>query len=142
MWRNYETERLGAEELARGVPLKPGCREILASLHARGIPMAIGSSGRRAQIESNLSVSGFASYFSAIASGDEVLHGKPAPDIFLLAAKKLGARPADCYVFEDSPPILIPDLMPVTEEIASLTVGVYETLTDALGDWWLVTSGW
>lgn len=60
---------------------------ILASLHARGISMAIGSSGRRAQIESNLSVSGFMSYFSAIASGDEVLHGKPAPDIFLLAAK-------------------------------------------------------
>ena len=133
-----------AKELARGVPLKPGCREILASLHARGIPMAIGSSGRRAQIESNLSVSGFTSYFFAIASGDEVLHGKPAPDIFLLAAKRLGVPPADCYVFEDSPngiraahaagmkPILIPDLMPVTEEIASLTVGVYKVLTDAL----------
>lgn len=118
--------------------------EILASLHERGIPMAIGSSGRRAQIESNLSVSGLTSYFSAIASGDEVLHGKPAPDIFLLAAKRLGVPPADCYVFEDSPngiraahaagmkPILIPDLMPVTEEIASLTVGVYKVLTDAL----------
>lgn len=77
-----ECKRRVAEELSRGVPLKPGCREILASLHARGIPMAIGSSGRRAQIESNLSVSGFTSYFSAIASGDEVLHGKPAPDIF------------------------------------------------------------
>lgn len=139
-----ECKRRVAEELAGGVPLKPGCREILASLHARGIPMAIGSSGRRAQIESNLSVSGLTSYFSAIASGDEVLHGKPAPDIFLLAAKRLGVSPADCYVFEDSPngiraahaagmkPILIPDLMPVTEEIASLTVGVYKVLTDAL----------
>lgn len=124
-----ECKQRVAKELSRGVPLKPGCREILASLHARGIPMAIGSSGRRAQIESNLSVSGFTSYFSAIASGDEVLHGKPAPD---------------CCVFEDSPngiraahaagmkPILIPDLMPVTEEIASLTVGVYKVLTDAL----------
>lgn len=130
-----ECKQRVAEELSRGVPLKPGCREILASLHARGIPMAI---------ESNLSVSGFTSYFSAIASGDEVLHGKPAPDIFLLAAKRLGVPPADCYVFEDSPngiraahaagmkPILIPDLMPVTEEIASLTVGVYKVLTDAL----------
>lgn len=130
-----ECKQRVAKELARGVPLKPGCREILASLHARGIPMAIGS---------NLSVSGFTSYFSAIASGDEVLHGKPASDIFLLAAKRLGVPPADCYVFEDSPngiraahaagmkPILIPDLMPVTEEIASLTVGVYKVLTDAL----------
>ena len=131
-----ECKQRVAKELSR--------REILASLHARGIPMAIGSSGRRAQIESNLSVSGFTSYFSAIASGDEVLHGKPAPDIFLLAAKRLGVPPADCCVFEDSPngiraahaagmkPILIPDLMPVTEEIASLTVGVYKVLTDAL----------
>lgn len=112
-----ECKRRVAEELSRGVPLKPGCREILASLHARGIPMAI---------------------------GDEVLHRKPAPDIFLLAAKRLGVPPADCCVFEDSPngiraahaagmkPILIPDLMPVTEEIASLTVGVYKVLTDAL----------
>ena len=137
-----ECKQRVAKELARGVPLKPGCREILALLHARGIPMAIGSSGRRAQIESNLSVSGFTSYFS----GDEVLHGKPAPDIFLLAAKRLGVPPADCCVFEDSPngiraahaagmkPILIPDLMPVTEEIASLTVGVYKVLTDALGE--------
>lgn len=133
-----------------GTEIQRECKQRVAKELARGIPMAIGSSGRRTQIESNLSVSGFASYFSAIASGDEVLHGKPAPDIFLLAAKKLGARPADCYVFEDSPngiraahaagmkPILIPDLMPVTEEIASLTVGVYEVLTDALEE--LVTS--
>ena len=124
-----ECKQRVAEELSRGVPLKPGCREILVSLHARGIPMAIGSSGRRAQIESNLSVSGFTSYFSAIASGDEVLHGKPAPDIFLLAAKRLGVPPAHAAGMK---PILIPDLMPVTEEIASLTVGVYKVLTDAL----------
>lgn len=133
-----------------GTEIQRECKQRVAKELARGIPMAIGSSGRRTQIESNLLVSGFASYFSAIASGDEVLHGKPAPDIFLLAAKKLGARPANCYVFEDSPngiraahaagmkPILIPDLMPVTEEIASLTVGVYEVLTDALEE--LVTS--
>lgn len=127
-----------------GTEIQRECKQRVSEELARGIPMAIGSSGRRAQIESNLSVSGFTSYFSAIASGDEVLHGKPAPDIFLLAAKRLGVPPADCYVFEDSPngiraahaagmkPILIPDLMPVTEEIASLTVGVYKVLTDAL----------
>lgn len=86
-----ECKQRVAEELSRGVPLKPGCREILASLHARGIPMAIGSSGRRAQIESNLSVSGLTSYFSAIASGDEVLHGKPAPDIFCWLRKGLAS---------------------------------------------------
>ncbi len=139
-----ECKRRVAEELLRGVPLKPGCMEILEYFYQKKIPMAIGSSSRRGQIESNLQVSKTAHYFSAIASGDEVERGKPYPDIFLLAAKRLGAEPADCYVFEDSPngiraahaagmhPILIPDLMPVTEEIRGLCDGVYGTLTEAM----------
>ena len=139
-----ECKKRVAEELLRGVPLKPGCMEILEYFHQKKIPMAIGSSSRRVQIESNLQVSRAAHYFSAIASGDEVERGKPYPDIFLLAAKRLGAAPKDCYVFEDSPngiraahaagmhPILIPDLMPVTEEIRALSEGVYGTLTEAV----------
>ncbi len=139
-----ECKRRVAEELSRGVPLKPGCLEILEYFYEKEIPMAIGSSSRRVQIEKNLEVTGTAHYFSAIASGDEVERGKPFPDIFLLAAKRLGAEPADCYVFEDSPngiraahaagmhPILIPDLMPVTEEIRALAVGVYHSLLEAL----------
>ncbi len=133
-----------AKELAGGVPLKPGCMEILQYFHEKNIPMAIGSSSRRVQIESNLRVANVAPYFSAIAAGDEVERGKPSPDIFLLAAKRLGANPADCYVFEDSPngiraahaagmrPILVPDLMPVTGEIRALCAGVYDTLLEAM----------
>ncbi len=139
-----ECKRRVAEELAAGVPLKPGCMEILKYFYKKEIPMAIGSSSRHVQIESNLRVSGTAHYFSAIASGDEVERGKPFPDIFLLAAKRLGAAPADCFVFEDSPngiraahaagmkPILVPDLMPVTEEIREISWGVFGSLLEAI----------
>ena len=139
-----ECKRRVAEELARGVPLKPGCMEILECFYKKKIPMAIGSSSRRVQIERNLSVSGTAHYFSAIASGDEVERGKPFPDIFLLASERLGALPGECFVFEDSPngiraahragmkPILIPDLMPAGEEIRAISCGVYSTLTEAM----------
>lgn len=83
------------------------------------------------------------SFFAAIASGDEVQHGKPAPDIFLLAARKLGASPKDCFVFEDSPngilaaasagmkPVMVPDLMPATEDIRQKCFALFHTLTEA-----------
>lgn len=83
------------------------------------------------------------SLFAAIASGDEVQRGKPAPDIFLLAARKLGASPKDCYVFEDSPngilaayaagmkPVMVPDLMPATEDIRQKCFALFHSLTEA-----------
>ena len=140
----WECKGRVAAALQQEVPLKPGCREILAYFYERGIPMAIGSSSRKELIESNLKISGLSSYFQAIASGDEIKHGKPAPDIFLLAAKRLGVAPKNCYVFEDSPngiraayaagmkPILVPDLMPVTEEMKEKTLFIADTLTEAM----------
>ena len=136
-------KRRVAHILAREVPLKPGCREILEFFRRRGFPMAVGSSSPLPQIRSNLTVSGTASFFSAVASGDEVTRGKPAPDIFLLAAKRLHVPPEECFVFEDSPngiraacaarmvPILIPDLLPVTDDIRALPQKICGTLLEA-----------
>ena len=107
--------------------------------------MAIGSSSRKELIASNLKISGCDGYFQVIVSGDEVEHGKPAPDIFLLAAKRLGIAPENCYVFEDSPngiraayaagmkPILVPDLMPVTEEMKEKSLFIASSLIEAMG---------
>lgn len=140
----WECKRRVAAALQKEVPLKPGCQEILSYFHERNIPMAIGSSSRKELIMSNLKISGLSSYIQAIASGDEIEHGKPAPDIFLLAAKRLGAAPTDCYVFEDSPngiraayvagmkPILVPDLMPVTEEMKEKSLFIASSLTEAV----------
>lgn len=140
----WECKKRVAAALQQQVPLKPGCKEILDYFYKKHIPMAIGSSSRKELIESNLKISGCQKYFQAIASGDEIERGKPAPDIFLLAAKRLGVDPKDCYVFEDSPngiraayaagmkPILVPDLMPVTDEIRGMCVCICDTLLDAI----------
>ncbi len=140
----WECKRRVAAVLQEQVPLKSGCKEILEYFYKKHIPMAIGSSSRKELIESNLKISGCSKYFQVIASGDEIEHGKPAPDIFLLAAKRLGASPKDCCVFEDSPngiraayaagmkPILVPDLMPVTDDIRKMCVCICDTLLDAI----------
>jgi len=87
---------------ASGVHVLPGARELLTALRAAGIPRSIGSSTPRSNLDAILPVTGLADLFDAIACGDDVTHGKPAPDIFLLAAQKLHMPPADCLVIEDA----------------------------------------
>jgi beta-phosphoglucomutase-like phosphatase (HAD superfamily) len=66
------------------------------------VPMAVASNNQRANIEATLRAVGMDTVFAEIVSGQDVPNGKPAPDIFLEAAKRLGVAPADCIVFEDS----------------------------------------
>jgi HAD superfamily hydrolase (TIGR01509 family) len=81
----------------------PGAVDLLDWLTARGLPRAVASSSRSQWVETCLETIGVRRYFDAIVGGDMVARGKPDPEIFLLAARKLGARPARCVVFEDSP---------------------------------------
>lgn len=67
-------------------------------------PMAIASGGPRDIVHRSLELAGLASLFKAVVSADDVVHGKPAPDMFLLAAKLLGVEPTRCLVFEDAEP--------------------------------------
>jgi beta-phosphoglucomutase family hydrolase len=69
--------------------------------HAAGIPMGVASGGMRSVVEESLRVTGLRDYFGAVATADDVVHGKPAPDVFLLAAKRLGVAPETCVVYED-----------------------------------------
>ena len=81
--------------------LKPGCAEILAA--ARGkVPMACASSSHSRLVHAALERLSLTAFFDAIVTGDAVLHPKPAPDVFLLAAERLAALPARCVVLEDS----------------------------------------
>lgn len=132
-----------AHILSQKVPEKEGCRDILSFFHDRGYALAIGSSSPMKQILANLQCSGLRSSFDAIASGDEVSRGKPAPDIFLLAAEKLKVSPENCLIFEDSPngilaahaagmePVMVPDLMPVTDESRKYCCHIFASLTEA-----------
>ncbi|WP_329031855.1 HAD family phosphatase [Streptomyces sp. NBC_01725] len=92
-------------ELARAsTEVFPEMRKFVELLHARGVPMAVASGSSRDAIEAVLGGTGLDPYFTLAVSAEEVPHGKPAPDVFLEAARRLGADPADCVVLEDAPP--------------------------------------
>ena len=81
----------------------PGAAEWLTALAAAGWRQAIASSAPRANIEAALHVLGLAAHFDATVADEDVTHGKPDPEVFLLAAERLATPPARCIVVEDSP---------------------------------------
>jgi len=84
------------------LPSIPGAVAFVKNLAAAGHPLALASSASSKRIEMFLEKLGLTKYFKVIASGDHVERSKPAPDIFLLAARKLGMDPQDCVVIEDA----------------------------------------
>jgi beta-phosphoglucomutase family hydrolase len=85
-----------------GIEPLPGARELLVALQAADIPCAIGSSTERANLDCLLDLMDLRRFFGVIVSGEEVVHGKPDPSIFLLAAERLRCAPAECVVIEDA----------------------------------------
>ncbi|CDD66062.1 putative uncharacterized protein [Firmicutes bacterium CAG:882] len=85
------------------VRLKKGAKEFLERLKSDNIRIGIASSNSVTLIEGALKAEGVLEYFDAITTGCEAGAGKPAPDIYLLAAKKVGIAPSECLVFEDIP---------------------------------------
>jgi pseudouridine-5'-monophosphatase len=84
----------------------PGARELTAALAARGVPQAVATSSGRRLFELKIARHrDWFRVFRAVVLGDDprIAHGKPAPDIFLLAAAELGAAPDTCLVVEDAP---------------------------------------
>ena len=88
--------------LESGVPAMPGLWALLDRIAAMGLAWAVATSTPRPVAEIVLGKLGVAGRYGALACGDEVPRGKPAPDIFLLAAARLGAAPAACLALEDS----------------------------------------
>lgn len=128
------------QKLSVHVPKKQGTDRIIKAFHDRGVRIAVASSSYPEQIEGNLALAGIREYFDAVVSGKEVEHGKPEPDIFLLAADRIGCAPENCYVFEDSEngiragkaagctAIMIPDILKPSDEIREIADGIYESL--------------
>lgn len=80
-----------------------GVVPLLDALDRHGIPYAVASSGSHEKMRTTLGITGLMPRLAGrITSGTEVSHGKPAPDVFLLAAERLAVAPADCVVVEDS----------------------------------------
>ena len=83
------------------IPLKEGVREFLQSMKKAGKKMGIATSNSRGLTARVLKAHRVEDYFDAIITSDQVEHGKPAPDIYLKAAKELGVSPEECLAFED-----------------------------------------
>lgn len=84
------------------VRFMPGAERLLDFLDSHGVKYAIASGSSHQSIEHHLNEVGALERFKTIVGGKDVENGKPAPDIFLLAAKKMGIAPKNCFVFEDS----------------------------------------
>ncbi|MFF1679717.1 HAD family hydrolase [Streptomyces sp. NPDC058256] len=92
-------------ELARAsTRVYPEMRKFVELLAGDGVPMAVASGSSLEAIEAILTGTGLAAHLPTVVSSDEVAHGKPAPDVFLEAARRLGAAAADCVVLEDAAP--------------------------------------
>ncbi len=81
----------------------PGVLGLLDAFDNENIPCAVASNSERVWVDRVLAITGLAPRFRAIATAEEVPQGKPAPDVYLLAAQRLGVPPANCVAFEDSP---------------------------------------
>ena len=122
--------------------LKPGVREILDALRQNGWKTAIASSTRTAVVREEMQHFGLEQMFDEIIGGDMVRRSKPDPEIYLTACRVLGADPAETYAVEDSyngirsaaaagmRPVMIPDLLPPTPEIESLTAKIFPSMTE------------
>ncbi|EJL01753.1 HAD hydrolase, family IA, variant 3 [Pseudomonas fluorescens Q2-87] len=84
------------------LPAMPGVTQLLTALKTAAMPCAVASSSPRELVELILRNAGLKHFFSEIVCGDEVEHSKPDPEIFLMAAKRLGVPPSSCAVIEDS----------------------------------------
>jgi len=89
------------EAYARELPLLPGAVDVVRRIAAR-FPLALASSSNRAIFEEVLQLAGLTDTFEATVSSEEVQRGKPAPDVYLEAARRLGVAPENCAAVEDS----------------------------------------
>jgi beta-phosphoglucomutase family hydrolase len=100
VYRDKEEAFMGSlEKLAVIAPVVEFARRV-----SKTHPVAIASGGTRDVVESTLGKTGLAQLFPVVVTADDVENGKPAPDMFLLAAKRMGVRPSECLVFEDGQP--------------------------------------
>ena len=131
--------------VAGGVPHRPGIIDLLDTLAAHGVPRAVATSTRRPLALRKLETAGLLPYFEHVATSSDVAHAKPAPDIYLLAARKLGVEPAQCLALEDSPTgvraalaagmtvIQIPDLLEPDETVRALGHAIAGSLHEVRG---------
>ena len=124
----------------RGIAPKPGVPALLDTLTARGVPIAVATSTRAGNAQGALAAAGLLPWLSVCVTGDQVQQGKPAPEIFLAAAARLGIPASHCIAVEDSEvgaraavaagmfTLLVPDLKPPSAELAAMVSEVLASM--------------
>ncbi len=141
-FRSESGKRMRQEIKEHGVPLKPGVFELLDYLKSGNYRLGLASSTRREIIMEELTLMNLAGYFESIVGGDMVEKSKPEPDIYLKICSDMNVNPEDCYAIEDSyngirsaykarlHPIMVPDLLPPTEEMKELCSSIQDSLIE------------
>ena len=126
------------------LPARPGLDVILPYLQKKGYRLGLASGSDRKVVMSNLAHFGLEHYFAATLCGDEVVHGKPHPEIYLRVAEMIGKKPAECFVLEDSPngilsaykagcaPIMIPNDVQPDRATRDMCAGVFSSLNEVV----------
>jgi HAD superfamily hydrolase (TIGR01509 family) len=132
-----------AEVSSRGIRQKPGLSALLELLRNRNVPRALATSSEADFTDISLEHAGLSSSFQAIVTGDQIERGKPAPDIYLAAAAKLGVPPQSCVALEDSEAgavaastagmvtLLVPDWVAPTSIAVKAATEVFASLVEA-----------
>lgn len=135
-------DEIEMRKIYEGVALKPGVHEILENAKRLGLKTSLATSNTKRKAAIILESHGIMEYFDELVFVDEVEHGKPAPDLFLEAARRLGCRPEECLVLEDSsngikaahsagiPVIMVPDMKQPDDEMKSMCLDVKKSLLD------------
>ncbi len=142
-FRRHWSEHWRTRVEESGVPTKDGLLELLSLLEERGIPLAVATSSDHRRAGFSLCSAGLDRRIPVIVAGDQVAKGKPAPDIFLEAARRLGVEPRNCVALEDSDAgilsavaagmtaLMIPDLQDPSEAAVRSAFRVLPSLRDA-----------
>ena len=132
-----------ANFMRNGIGVKKGAFDLLDSLKKRNVPRAVATSTEKQIAPRKLRLAELDHYFEVIVSGCDVDQSKPAPDIFFRTADQIGVAPEKCVVLEDSyngvraahaagmTPIMIPDTLPPTPEMESLSRAIFPSLLDS-----------
>jgi beta-phosphoglucomutase-like phosphatase (HAD superfamily) len=135
-WREVVTQQ--------GIPLKPGLLPLLDWVDTRSLPKAVGTSSDAVEAHLSLTVAGIRDRFTILVTVDQVAAGKPAPDIFQEAARRLGVLPARCLVLEDSnagvqaaqaagmPVVMVPDLQTPSAATIAISQQIFTSLHEVL----------
>ncbi len=145
--------QLEARFREKPLPKKRGLDELLSLLDSKRVPKAVATSTWGKIAIPGLASAGLLDRFDAIATGDEVTKGKPEPDLFLLAATRLGVEPEECLVLEDAEAgviaahragmqvFVIPDLQLPSVESSALANGVFDSLAEVANSLQNITFG-